>query len=431
MSSNTLPADQSHYDIAIVGNSLAARLTAALATKKGCRVITTAADNEQSPTWFTSSLLLERILDFLDGNSCRTSSLPIQIITPQQRIDLRPRRPLLDELRRELPQSHQEVEKFLATMFALGEQIEEMLWDAGGLPSPGFIGRQKFRFRSFRGDVPFRLFKQTLKERLADFTDPAGRDFIGTLFSGFALTSPSRLTVAECALIWSGLGRQTGVFPTGLDELLRHRTKQFHGARTDYSELKRIRIDKNGKTQLLFTGERIVTADHLVIADRIAAALCEQQSTPANSPPYHTLLTAPLADKVSPLLMSHVIMAGSPPLRLTLEQSAAGLRCRVETAATGRDNMTLTDEIEKTLTPLLPFVPLHPTVQEVSKTGLSIRTNDSGSLLNASAKIFPGEGRQYFYAGTDILPGIGTSGEVLTAVTLCDFLLKACKKQEL
>ena len=110
--SKSLPPKQSHYDIAVVGNSLAALLTAALATKKGCRVLTVAADNEQPASWFTSSLLLERILDFLDGNSCRSSSLPFQIITPKQRIDLRPRRPLSDELRRELPDSHQEIEKF-------------------------------------------------------------------------------------------------------------------------------------------------------------------------------------------------------------------------------------------------------------------------------------------------------------------------------
>ncbi len=429
--SKNLPPKQSHYDIAIVGSSLAGRLTSALTAKKGCRILTVAPDDVQHAAWVTSSLLLERILDFLDGNSCRSASLPFQLITPKQRIDLHPRKPLADELRRELPNSHHEVEKFLDDLFTLGEQIEDMLWDAGGLPATGIAARQKFKFRSFRGDVPYQSFKQTLKDRLAGFADDAGRKLLGTLFGGFALTPPSRLTVAECALIWSGLGRTTGVFQSGLDELLRHRAKQFHGTEAEFSDLQRIRISKAGRTQLLFAGDRIVTADHLIIADRTAAALCEQQSTPTSNQAHQTLLTAPLGDKVSHLLMPHVIIAGSPPIRLTLEQTPAGLHGRIETASTGTEHATIIKKIEKKLTPLLPFIDLHPAVQDQAKIGVSIRKDDTSSLLKASIRILPGHGRQYFYAGNDIMPAIGTSGEVLVAVTLCDHLLRACKKQEL
>lgn len=429
--SQALPPKQSHYDIAIVGSSLAGRLTSALSAKKGCRILTVAPETNHQSAWFTSSLLLERILDFLDGNSCRSASLPFQLITPKQRIDLHPRKPLADELRRELPDSHQEINTFLDKLFALGEQIEDMLWDAGGLPSTGIAGRQKFRFRSFRGDVPYHVFRQTLKDRLAGFADDAARKLLGTLFGGFSLTPPSRLTVAECALIWSGLGRTTGVFQSGLDELLRHRTKQFHGSDADFSELKRIRISKSGRTQLLFAEDRIVTADHLIIADRAAAALCEQQSVPASHPLHKTLLTSTLGDKVSHLLMSHVIVAGSPPLRMTLEPSPTGIRGRIETAPTGQESSAIEKRTEQKLALLLPFINLDANIQETPSIGVSIRKDDTNSLLKASTRILPGQGRQYFYAGDDILPGLGTSGEVLVAVTLCDHLLRACKKQEL
>lgn len=428
----SLPQKQSHYDIAIVGNSLAARLTAALTAKKGCRILTVTSENERPNNWFTSSLLLERILDFLDGNSCRSASLPFQLITPKQRIDLRPRKPLSDELRRELPGSYQEVEQFLNNLFTLGEQIEDMLWDAGGLPSSGFTGRQRFRFRSFRGDVPYRVFNQTLKDRLAGFADEAGRKLIGTLFGGFSLTPPSRLSIAECALIWSGLGRNTGVFPNGLDELLRHRAKQFHGSDADFTDLKKIRISKAGRAQLLFAGDRIVTADHMIIADRASAALCEQQSQPASGRPQLTLLTAPLGDKVSNLLLPHAIVAGSPPLRLTLEPSPTGQRGRIETAPDGQNSIELGRKIDQKLSTLLPFIKLDTTLQEQTKAGISIRNDkDNNTILGASRQILPGQNRQYFYAGQDILATIGTSGEVLVAVTLCDHLLRACKKQEL
>ena len=429
--SKSLPHKQSHYDIAIVGSSLAGRLTSALTAKKGCRVLTVSQDNIQPASWFTSSLLLERILDFLDGNSCRGSSLPFQLITPKQRVDLHPRKPLADELRRELPDSHQEIDNFLTKLFVLGEQIEDMLWDAGGFPTTGFTGRQKFRFRSFRGDIPYHVFRQTLKHRLAEFADEDGRKLLGTLFGGFSLIPPSRLTVAECALIWSGLGRSTGVFQSGLDELLRHRTKQFHGTDTGFSEVKRIRISEARRAQLLFTGDRIVTADHLVIADRAAAALFEQKSTSTSSQVHQVLMTAPLGDKVSHLLMPNVIIAGSPPLRLTLEQSPVGFHGRIETARTDIDKALVVKKVEQKLTPLIPFVDIQPAIQEQPQIGVSIRKNDTRSLLNASTRVLPGHGRQYFYAGNDIMPGLGTSGEVLVAVTLCDHLLRACKKQEL
>ena len=429
--SKTLPHKQSHYDIAIVGNSLAGRLTSALTAKKGCRVLTVSQDSSQPASWFISSLLLERILDFLDGNSCRSASLPFQLITPKQRIDIHPRKPLAEELRRELPDSHLEITNFLDKLFSLGEQIEDMLWDAGGFPTTGVTGRQKFRFRSFRGDVPFHVFRQTLKDRLAGFSDEASRKLLGTLFGGFSLIPPSRLTVAECALIWSGLGRTTGVFQSGLDELLRHRTKQFHGTETDFSELKKIRISKSGRTQLLFAGDRIVTAEHLIIADRATVALFEQQATPTHNQVHQTLLTAPLGNKVSHLLMPHVIIAGSPPIRLTLEQSPAGIQGRIETAQTDNNNASVVKKVAQKLTPLIPFVDLHPVIQEQSQIGVAIRKDDTRSLLNASTRLLPGHGRQYYYAGNDIMPGLGSSGEVLVAVTLCDHLLRACKKQEL
>ena len=129
--------------------------------------------------------------------------------------------------------------------------------------------------------------------------------------------------------------------------------------------------------------------------------------------------------------MPHVIIAGSPPIRLTLEQSPAGIQGRIETAQTDNNNASVVKKVAQKLTPLIPFVDLHPVIQEQSQIGVAIRKDDTRSLLNASTRLLPGHGRQYYYAGNDIMPGLGSSGEVLVAVTLCDHLLRACKKQEL
>ena len=56
-----------HYDIAIVGSSLAAQISAALLVKQGGRVLFLSETRMKAPTWFHSSLFLEKILGVLGG----------------------------------------------------------------------------------------------------------------------------------------------------------------------------------------------------------------------------------------------------------------------------------------------------------------------------------------------------------------------------
>jgi len=421
-----------NYDLVIVGHSLAGRLTAALTAKKGCRVlVVTDPRPESTDTWQTSSLLLERILDLLDGHSCRTGAFPFQVITDQQRIDINGDLPLADELRRELPHSHREVLAFLGDLLALGGHIEEMLWDASGLPSSGFFARQRFKFRTFRGDVPQRVFHQTLRERLNAFSDPEARKVLGTLFCGVTLTPPGRLTIADCALTWSGLGRETGVSRTGIEELLRHRFRQFHGAEASMADLKKIHVGNDGRGQLFFSDDRAVETEHLVIADRTAARRCENQSAPVANRLQQVYYSEPLGTRVSALLQPHVIVVGTPPLRLTLQPTHSGPIARVEVPVTGQSVPLVAEEIEERLLPLFPFVDLQLARSDDAGIDLAIRSEPARSMIGAADRIFPERSRHYYYAGSDILPGLGTPGEVLVAVTLCNRLLNLCKKPEL
>jgi len=422
----------SHYDLVIVGHSLAGRLTAALTAKKGCRVLVIAdPKSDGAASWQTSSLLLERILDLLDGHSCRTGAFPFQVITDQQRIDVNGDLPLADELRREVPRSHQEVFAFLRDLLALGGHIEEMLWDASGLPSSGFFARQRFKFRSFRGDVPQRVFHQTLRDRLNAFSDPDARKVLGTLFCGATLTPPGRLTLADCALVWSGLGRETGASRTGLEELLRHRCRQFHGTEAPLADLRSIRIDNDGRGKLYFSEDRVIETEHLVIADRGAARRCENQSAPGTLNLQQIYHSAPLGNRVSTLLQPHVIVVGTPPLRLTLQATSSGPVARVEVPVAGQSDPLTAGEIEKRLLPLFPFANLQLSRPDDTNFDLATRGEPLRGLVGAADRILPERGRNYFYAGSDILPGLGTPGEVLVAVTLCNRLLHLCKKPEL
>jgi hypothetical protein len=279
--------------------------------------------------------------------------------------------------------------------------------------------------------VPQRVFRQSLRDRLSTITDPEARKVLGTLFGGIALTPPARLKLADCALIWSGLGRATGISRAGLDEMLRHRCRQFHGNEAALADLRKIRVSKEGRIQLLFSEERIISTEHLVIADRSATQFCEGQAPPPLSRQQRSYLSAPLGNKVSALLQPHVILAGVPPLRLTLQSTHNGLCLRTDVPLSGQQSTPAIDELEERLTPLFPFVPLRLTDQESTSTSRNVTTDAPRSILNAADHIFPGQNRSYFYAGSDILPSLGTPGEVLTAVTLCNKLLILCKKSEI
>jgi len=421
-----------HYDIVFLGDSLAGRLSATLAAKKGCRVLTIHEGRELSTPWLTSSLLLDRILDFLDGRSCCTSPFTFQVITRNHRVDFNGKIPLADELRRELPAGHAEVTTFLDDMKALGDQLEELLWDHNGLPTSGIGNRLRFKKNCFRADVPGRVFSQTLRDRIATFSEPGARKILTSLFCGFSFAPSNRLTLAECALIWSGLGRQSGVFKTGLEELLWHRYKQFHGEEEELHRLARVRTGKDGSCKFLFEDDQVVTADHLVFADRETIRLCEGLVAPPSGRLNRCHLSSNINNRVSPLLSRHIIIDGNPPLRLYLEETDTLTRCRVENAAIGESGLSSPDQIEKRLSKVLPFVDLalSPATTDAG-SDVSIRSEGRSSLMTGYEKIVFDQGRKFLCSGSAVIPELGAVGEVLVAVTVTNKLLQATGKPAL
>lgn len=421
-----------HYDVVFLGDSLASRLTAALTAKKGCRVLTIHDDRDLQTPWLTSSLLLERILDFLDGRACCTAPFPFQVITRNQRIDFNGNNSLTDELRRELPAESTRVATFLDDMKALGEQLEELLWEHQGLPTSGIGNKLRFKKNCFRADIPGRIFRQTLRDRLAEFSEPGARKVLTSLFCGFSFAPSNRLTLAECALIWSSLGRQSGIFRNGLEELLRHRYKQFHGEEQELHRLARIRAGKDGSCKFLFEDDQVVTADHLVFADRESIALCEGLTAPSSGRLTRCHLSGDIKNHISPLLTRHIIVDGNPPLRLHLEEPDTTIRCRVENAAIGERGLSTTDQIENRLYKILPFVDLALTPAAADAgSDVTIRSDDQSTLLSGYRKIVFDHGRKFLCSGSAVVPELGTIGEALVAITVTNKLLLATDKPPL
>jgi len=415
-----------HYDIAVLGDSLAGRLTATLAAKKGCHVLSVHNNKELQVPWLTSSHLLERILGLLDGRSCSTKPFPFQVITKNQRINFNDSNPLTDELRRELPEESEEIATFLDDMSALGENLEELLWEHHGFPTTGLGNRLKFKKTCFSSDVPSRAFRQTLRDRVAVFNTPGARKLLSALFCGFAFKPSNKLTLAECALVWGGLGHKSGVVKNGLEELLWHRYRQFHGEEEALFRLARVRDDKSGLTTLVFENGETVTCDHLVFADREKIALCEGIAPPPTGRITSSHLSVNLMDRISPLLHQNVIVDGNPPLRLNFEKSDTVTRCRVENAAISDGGLSSPEKIETRLQKIIPFVDLDLTpLAQSPHSDMTISSEENPVLMSAYEKIVFDHGRKFLCSGSEVIPELGSVGEVLVAITVTGQLLKA------
>jgi hypothetical protein len=400
--------------------------------KKGCKTLIIHNDREMPVQWLISSLLLERILDLLDGHSCSTTPLPFQVITKNHRIDINGKNPLKDELRRELPAEHDKVVTFLEDMQALGEQLEELLWEHQGLPTRSLRDRWRFKRSRFRSDIPGRVFRQTLRERISSFTEPGARKFLTALFCGYSFAPSNKLTLAECALIWSGLSRQSGVTKSGLEELLWHRYKQFHGDEELLHRLARVRTGSDGSAKFLFEDDQTATADHLVFASRETIPLCEGLTPPSVGRLTTTHLSGNIKNRISPLLTKNVIVDGNPPLRISFQESDMESRCHIENAMLSDQGLVSPEQIEKRLRRILPFtdLALAPETSSID-IDVTLRANEHSALMSSYEKLAFDHGRKYLCCGNTVLPELGTVGEVLIALTVTNKLLQATGKPQL
>ena len=142
-----------HYDIAIIGGSLSARIAAALLAKQGSKVLFLRYREATASDWFHSSLFLEKLLGTLGGRSCFVAQKPIQVISRKSRVTLNNDIPLDIELGREFGQDGPAVSQWLEKLRILGAQLENLLWENGGLPWPSFKAAASFKLLGLRRKI--------------------------------------------------------------------------------------------------------------------------------------------------------------------------------------------------------------------------------------------------------------------------------------
>jgi len=401
-----------HYDIAIVGSSLAAQIAAALLVKQGGRVLFLSENGMQAPTWFHSSLFLEKILGVLGGRSCFMAQRPIQIVSEHSRLTVSNDISLEKELQREFGTSGPAISDWLAGLQEQGQRLEELFWENGGLPWPSFKAKTRFKLLCVRYRVNQSVLEQPIADQLSGFAD-LPRAFLTDLLQGLALTPVGNLSTARAAILWAQAQRPENVRGAEFSKTLEKRFDQFQGTRAPLENLKPFEFDGSQWTGgQLVSGGRF-SADNFLIGDRRLAGLFAA-GEPVQVPSFPVRAawqTDNLAGQLSRLLGTRVICGGRLPLRMAIEQADEQLRGLVHST----EDATA-DEIIRQLEPVLPFA-------EYRLDALGREQDPTPQVTRQDTKLLAGlplrAGRNLYWAdNTVLLPEMDGAGAALLAWTI-------------
>lgn len=335
-----------HFDLVIVGDSLAARMAAALLAKHGRRLLRFPLPAPRE-TWWHSSLFVDRLLAALGGRACFATCRPVQVISARARVTLHPDVPLADELGREFGTGAAAVGQLLGQLEQLARPLEEALWEHGGLPKAEFADRARWRWLTLRRKLPLAALGAPLTERVNVLAE-APRDWARTLFQGLSLRPLEELSVADGALLWSGVRHPEGIAADDLVALLNKRYEQFHGTEADPDALESLEYG-GGQWNGSLRGSRF-QAQQLLIAGTAGRLPKGLQAGPHIAATPRLYATTDLGNRVSTLLAPRVIVGGDLPLRLTLSSDANGRCAWIGSSRQGDEAL-----IRRQLAPVLPF----------------------------------------------------------------------------
>lgn len=418
-----------HYDVIILGESLASRIAAVLLAKAGRRVLFAGLPATAScPAWIPASLHLQRLLELLGNSSCLVSAPPFQVLSGQVRLTLHGISALHDELRREFPADSIRVQQLLRELDSTGTRLETALLESEGLPLTGWASRWQFMRKRLLKGLTWGRLARPLANKLKGGNSAQTVQALSTLFSGLALRPIEHLSVAEGALLWRGFGNNQGISARDLNVLLTHHFELFHGEQVSLADLKSVQATDRRLREAVFMNGRRCTAEVFLLGSRDANRLLPGEFR-ADETVDHPLLAieARIADgTISPLLAQVVILAGSPPLRLTLLPDSAGSRCRVHCQATGPASDTSgAAQLEGRLSELFPFATLCFEPRAAIQSGPAAVSEDRSrrqkTFPGATSSLIAGEHLLYC-CGEQVLPGLGATGEIMVGVSVVNHL---------
>ncbi|MCM2264335.1 MAG: hypothetical protein NDI73_03990 [Desulfuromonadales bacterium] len=400
----------SHFDIAIVGDSLAARMAAALLAKHGKRLLLLSTAMHRD-SWVHSSLFTERLLRALGARDAHTSFQPFQVLSSRARVTIHPDFPLTVELLREFGSAASQVEALLDGFERDGTFLEELLWKHGGLPSGGMRETVAWRWLCLRHKLPLAQLTRPLTERLHGFPDAAA-EWLCDLFQGLSLQPLATLTVADGAFLWAHACRPGGVAGEELDELLNKRFEQFHGTEIQIDALDKLEHSQKGWIGSLPGGRRF-QAGQLVLGE-LGQPLPGHGPLPSHRalPPAGHFATSKIDGQLSALLERRVIVGGPLPVRMAIVSTSKGLIGEVGSSAVADES-----GVRRQLEPILPFASysLDSRMNNQGPLETENRTDRVSLVFNCPLQL----GNHLWCADeTRLLPQLGSGGAALLAWTL-------------
>ncbi len=412
-----------HFDIAIIGGSLAARIAAALLVKHGSKVLHLRQSEATASTWLHSSLFLEKLLGTLGGRACFVAQKPIQVFSRKARVTLNNDISLDNELCREFGQNGPVVSHWLEQLKFQGMQLEDLFWENGGLPWPSFKAASRFKLLCMRRGIKWAELDAPVTKSLEQLPLTATA-FVTDLLQGLTLKRANHLSRAQSAMAWSQAMRPENLKEPDFSDLLSKRFDQFHGLKADLADLECIDFNNSRwsggrlKDGGQFTAETFLLGDANYI-DRFGSGKADALPLP------HAVaeqITSSLTGQLSPLLATRVICGGDTPLRLAIEENGDDLYGQILSTGEATEQ-----QLREQLEPALPFVKydLSTEVKKHAPKTLSATTNQRQQLNGLPLRI----GSNLYCADSNLLlPELGVSGAALLGWSLAENLANKRKQ---
>jgi hypothetical protein len=408
-----------HYDIVIIGGSVAARIAAALLVKQGNRVLFLRNHEAKAPAWFHSSLFLEKLLGVLGGRACFVAQQPIQVISEKARVTLSSDVQLEDELSREFGDDGEAVSQWLEDLRLQGIKLEEFFWESGGLPWPSLKAKGHLKLQSLKRRINWQELEAPVSLSIERFSE-AAKGFLTDLLQGLSSNRITQLSYSRAAMLWAQTLRPENLKEPDFSEILNKRFEQFHGAKGQLDDLKSLDYNGSKWTGGQFKSGGFFTADNFLLGDKQwidKFTPLETNRLPLPEPP-SVYRTSNLAGQLSPLLARRIICGGERPMRMAIEEHDEELHGLIVSDARSSESL-----VRLQMEAILPFAKYRFSEDSMP---LAAETNDIADcavkpLTNLPIRI---DKNLYCADRTVLLPEMGAAGAALLGWTLAENLGK-------
>ncbi len=414
-----------HFDLIVIGASLAEQIVATLLARQGFRVLSlsTAApsDEERLPC----CPALNNLLKNLKGEHLSQQSTDsLQLVTNHIRLEIGGPLPLAEELRREFPDHHLSILAPLTRLDEWGRKLNLLLTSSAPDSSLRIIRYLTLYRRQLGQRLPARRLQQPIAGLLATLGNPQAEHALTQLLSSLCMVTPARLSIAEAALKWHITTRSQQTLLPKLSQLLADRYADAGGQSIPLDELAEIKYTGKCLNGVgLFNGRYLSARqflvgplpEQIVLPPALTAALAE----PPVKPQRWTLSGRTL--RRPPMLARQVILAGEQTLRLTWKrENPTPSQTLAEVSSPADQTVADIESVRRQLASLLPFSAFALTKTDCPST--------EGVMYNSfwphGGLPRPAGSNALVCHGAHLLPSIGLNADVILAQAAAGTLQK-------